>query len=64
MDGLEAGKPMKRQPGLSSISIIRVTTRGELQHVETAFANRCADYVTRPINGIEWLAKVKNYVGE
>ena len=64
MDGLEACKQLKQQPSLSSIPIIMVTTRGEVQNVETAFANGCTDYVTKPINGIELLSKVKNYVGE
>jgi|ERR1051325_6735231 CheY-like chemotaxis protein len=64
MDGLEACKRIKQQPGLSSIPIIMVTTRGEVQNVETAFENGCTDYVTKPINGIELLSKVKNYVGD
>lgn len=64
MDGLEACKRIKQQPGLSSIPIIMVTTRGEVHNVETAFANGCTDYVTKPINGIELLSKVKNYVGD
>lgn len=64
MDGLEACKQIKQQPGISSIPIIMVTTRSEIHNVETAFANGCTDYVTKPINGIELLSKVRNYMGE
>src|SRR5262249_43095252 len=64
MDGLEVCKQIKQHADIGSIPIIMVTTRGESQHIETAFANGCADYVTKPINGVELLSKVKNYVGE
>jgi CheY-like chemotaxis protein len=64
MDGLEACKQIKLQPGIRSIPIIMVTTRSEIHNVESAFANGCTDYVTTPINGLELLSKVRNYVGE
>jgi PleD family two-component response regulator len=64
MDGREACKRIKQQPGISSIPIIMVTTRSEFHTVETAFANGCTDYVTKPVNGLELLSKVRNYVGE
>ncbi|HKQ07989.1 MAG TPA: response regulator [Blastocatellia bacterium] len=64
MDGLEACKHIKEIPGFSLIPIIMVTTRGEVQNVETAFANGCTDYVTKPINTVELLAKVRNYIGQ
>jgi PleD family two-component response regulator len=64
MNGLEACKQIRLQPGISSIPIIMVTTRSEIHNVETAFANGCNDYVTKPINGLELLSKVRNYVGE
>ena len=41
-----------------------VTTRGEAENVETGFANGCTDYVTKPINAPELLAKIRNLLGE
>ena len=64
MDGLEACKQIKEIPGFSAIPIIMVTTRSEVRNVETAFANGCTDYVTKPINTVELLAKVRDYVGQ
>ena len=64
MDGLEACKQIKEIPGFSATPIIMVTTRSEMQNVETAFANGCTDYVTKPINTVELLTKVRNYVGQ
>jgi DNA-binding response OmpR family regulator len=41
-----------------------VTTRGETESVEKGYASGCNDYVTKPINGIELLAKIRNQLGE
>ena len=48
----------------SEIPIIMVTTRGEAANVEAGWANGCTDYVTKPINAIELLAKVRNFLGD
>ncbi|HZS08156.1 MAG TPA: response regulator [Blastocatellia bacterium] len=64
MGGLEACRLIKQRPGISRIPIIMVTTRSELHNVETAFRNGCADYVTKPIDSVELLTKVRNCVGE
>ena len=47
-----------------TIPIIMVTTRGEAANVEAGWANGCTDYVTKPINAIELLAKVRNFLGD
>jgi DNA-binding response OmpR family regulator len=41
-----------------------VTTRGEAPNVEQGWASGCTDYVTKPINSIELLAKVTTLLGE
>ncbi|MEM7349664.1 MAG: response regulator [Acidobacteriota bacterium] len=60
MDGFEACRRLRAIEGTSKTPIIMVTTRGEEQHVETGFECGCTDYVTKPINGLELLNKVRS----
>ena len=64
MDGLEACHQIRQKDATKDIPIIMVTTRGEQENVEAGYKNGCNDYVTKPINGVELLSKVKNYLGE
>jgi DNA-binding response OmpR family regulator len=63
MGGFDACKLIRNNETTSNIPIIMVTTRGEAANVETGWANGCTDYVTKPINTIELLAKVRSYLG-
>ncbi len=62
MDGFEACRRLRASESGSSVPIIMVTTKGQEHHVETGFENGCTDYVTKPINGPELLAKVRSYI--
>ena len=64
MNGIEAVRHLHAQPATSSIPVIMVTTRGELENVESAFSSGCTDYVTKPINGIDLVMKVRSCLGE
>ena len=64
MDGFEACRKLREQDGTKTIPVIMVTTRGELASVETGYSSGCNDYVTKPINGLELLAKVKSCLGQ
>jgi len=64
MDGYEACRRIREQEDTRAIPVIMVTTRGELQSVETGYASGCTDYVTKPINGLELLAKVRSCLGQ
>jgi len=64
MGGFEACKLLRGTRATSEIPIIMVTTRGEAANVEAGWANGCTDYVTKPINAIELLAKVRNFLGD
>jgi DNA-binding response OmpR family regulator len=43
--------------------VILVTTRGEPESVAAGKAAGCSDYVTKPINGPDLLAKVRFLLG-
>jgi DNA-binding response OmpR family regulator len=64
MDGFEAVRKLREDDATKSIPVIMVTTRGELQSVETGYASGCSDYVTKPINGLELLTKVRSCLGQ
>jgi CheY-like chemotaxis protein len=64
MDGFEAVRKLREDDLTRSIPVIMVTTRGELQSVETGYASGCSDYVTKPINGLELLTKVRSCLGQ
>jgi DNA-binding response OmpR family regulator len=64
MGGIEAVRQLRSEAGTKDIPVIMVTTRGELDNVETGYRSGCNDYVTKPFSGVELLAKVKNCLGE
>jgi DNA-binding response OmpR family regulator len=64
MDGFEAVRQLRQQEDTRSIPVIMVTTRGELQNVEAGYESGCNEYVTKPINGLELLAKVRSCLGQ
>lgn len=64
MDGFEAVKRLRAEAPTKSTPIIMVTTRGELESVESGYASGCTDYVTKPINGLDLLTKVKSCLGQ
>lgn len=63
MDGLQTLQELRKPGPTASIPVIMVTTRGEEKSVSEAFTSGCTDYIVKPINGVELLAKVRNYVG-
>jgi DNA-binding response OmpR family regulator len=62
MTGFEACRELRRREETMLIPIILVTTRGEADNIETGFDSGCTDYVTKPINGRELLAKVRDHI--
>jgi CheY-like chemotaxis protein len=64
MGGFDACRLIRNNEQTRDIPIIMVTTRGEAANVETGWANGCTDYVTKPINTIELLSKVRSFLGE
>ena len=62
MDGFEACRQLRERTATRSTPIIMVTTRGEEQHIELGFESGCSDYITKPVDGLELLAKIRNYL--
>lgn len=60
MDGFEACRRLRADAVTRNIPVILVTTRGEAPNVEQGFASGANEYVTKPIDGVELLAKVKS----
>lgn len=63
MSGFEACRLMRDNAALKETPIIMVTTRGEAANVETGWLSGCTDYITKPINAVELLAKVRSFLG-
>ena len=63
MGGFEACRLIRANPATQSIPVIMVTTRGEATNIESGWESGCNDYVTKPINAIELLAKVRSLLG-
>ena len=63
MSGFEACRLIRDDDASKNIPIIMVTTRGEAANIETGWLVGCTDYVTKPINATELLAKVRSLLG-
>lgn len=62
MNGFEACRALREKAGTRRVPIIMVTTRSEAQNVEQGYASGCTDYITKPIDRLELLAKIKSYL--
>lgn len=64
MNGFEACTAIRARQETEATPIIMVTTRGDGTSVETGFAAGATDYITKPVNGLELLTKVRNLLGD
>lgn len=62
--GLEACSELRALQPTSAIPVILVTTRGEPESVERGFESGCCDYVTKPVDAEELIAKVRAWIGQ
>ncbi|HEY5908141.1 MAG TPA: response regulator [Vicinamibacteria bacterium] len=61
--GFEACRELKQREDTKAIPIILVTTRGEGENRQAGIEAGCNDYVTKPVNAVELLAKVRGHIG-
>lgn len=64
LDGFGALAAIRGDDATREIPVIMVTTRSEADSLEKGYARGCNDYVTKPVNSSELLAKVRNLLGE
>ncbi|NOT23035.1 MAG: response regulator [Nitrospiraceae bacterium] len=57
LDGVEACRQIKSRPHLCDIPIIMVTAKSDRTNLQAAFAAGAIDYITKPVNSIELLAR-------
>lgn len=62
MDGFEVCRELRTREETRNTPILMVTTRGEALHVEEGYRAGCTDYVCKPFDPSELLAKVKSYL--
>lgn len=63
MNGFEACRKLRESEATCDTPVILITTRGEFINAQTGYEAGCNDYLTKPINGAELLAKVKGVLG-
>ncbi len=64
MDGFQACRALRSRSETRTVPIILVTTRGEPHYVRQGFESGCTDYITKPFDGEELLAKVRSHLEE
>ncbi len=60
LDGVEACRQIKSRPHLCDIPIIMVTAKSDHSNLQAAFAAGAIDYITKPVNSIELLARASS----
>ena len=64
MDGYEAVRHLRDNQQTSTVPIVMVTSKAEAESMEAGYVSGCNDYIIKPIDSLELLAKVKNLIGE
>ncbi len=62
MNGLEVCEKLQVNPGLAEIPVIFLTASQEQAHLLLAFEKGAVDYVTKPFNAPELLARVRTHL--
>jgi len=59
-DGVETCRQIKRCAHLEDIPVIMVTAKNDLSNLQKAFAAGAMDFISKPVNSIELLARVSS----
>lgn len=63
MDGHAACRALRARPDARHVPIILVTSQRDEADVEAGFSCGCTDYITKPVDQVELLAKVESWLG-
>ena len=59
-DGVETCRQIKRCAHLHDVPVIMVTAKNDLSNLKEAFAAGAMDYISKPVNSVELLARVSS----
>ena len=60
IDGIEACARIRSDPRYADVPIIMVTSLGDMDSLANAFVAGATDYITKPVNRVELLARVRS----
>jgi CheY-like chemotaxis protein len=60
LDGVSACRRIKANDQLRDLPIIMITAANDLSHLKEAFAAGAMDYISKPVNSVELLARVSS----
>lgn len=63
MGGFEACRALRTHEATARVPVIMVTTKSGAKSVEEGHQSGCNDYITKPIDKLELLTKVKSFLG-
>jgi CheY-like chemotaxis protein len=64
MDGLAALRTIRSIESVGGVPVIVVSTRSEPDYLEKSYELGCNDYITKPVDGVELVAKIRSLIGE
>jgi DNA-binding response OmpR family regulator len=64
MTGFEALRALRNNSQTSTVPIVMVTTQAEVESIETGYVSGCNDYIVKPVDSVELIAKVRNLLGD
>lgn len=64
LDGFAAVRRLREHSDTSRVPIVMVTSKAEAESLETGYESGCSDYIIKPIDRMELVAKVKNLLGD
>ena len=64
MGGYEACRALRTNDATAAVPVIMVSTKGESGRADEGRESGCNDHITKPIDKLELLAKVKSFLGD
>jgi DNA-binding response OmpR family regulator len=62
LTGFEVCRQLREHEQTKATPILLVTTRGEAENIQKGYEAGCTDYITKPINGSEFISKLRKHL--